>query len=639
MELNFYAPFAFPYSTDFSNLDGWTIVDADANTFTWTPGTIAGDTENGVLCYPMFMSAPKDYAYTPAISMPAGKSRISFYIGGALGSKVNVLMGKSMDPAEMTVVAGGEVAIDGWFTIANTIDIPEAGAYYFAFDCVTARGEVFVDNLYIDRGNDLGVNALTFDTATGFKKTVSKVTMSITNFGIDAQSGITIACFVNDGTSKEFIKHDEAVIDATIQPGETYYHTFDKPVDISAPGKTYTLMGEIITKVGSDTQNDKSLGQALTHYAVQEVPYRNGFEDTDRNAQWTMLTADGSNGWMISRQIGNTYDGNFILGHTSVNATAAADDWAFSECIHIPAGTYEFAMFYRTFKNMTADNYKQNFKVMLGKDATVSAMSQIIVDMKDVIVSGAVCEKYVSAITVAEEGDYYIGFYSGSPMGRGVTYLDAVSIVPVAAGRECAYEAHFADAPDEWDVYYTTMNSWTYNAADGAMVMNRNAYYAAMVGSAGWLVSPKLSFEGAQAHEVTFEYSLTGDAADSPALGIYVGAINNPLDFVLVKSFEPAEAFTEGKCVIPALEEAADRYVAIRPTMESAKKGYVAKVKSFKVAHSSTSGIENIGSEGVDAAVSEVARYDVNGRPVTAAYKGFTIVRLSDGSVRKVFVK
>lgn len=56
--------------------------------------------------------------------------------------------------------------------------------------------------------------------------------------------------------------------------------------------------------------------------------------------------------------------------------------------------------------------------------------------------------------------------------------------------------------------------------------------------------------------------------------------------------------------------------------------------------------IEISGSDttGIDSAVSgesatEVARYDLNGHPVAAGYKGICVVRMSDGTVRKVYVK
>ncbi len=115
-----------------------------------------------------------------------------------------------------------------------------------------------------------------------------------------------------------------------------------------------------------------------------------------------------------------------------------------------------------------------------------------------------------------------------------------------------------------------------------------------MVGSAGWLVSPRLKFEAAQDYEVSFEYTLTGDEADAPALGVYVAPVNNPSEFTLVQSFAPTAEGVKANCVIPAIENGGERYVAIRPTMESTKNAYTASVKSFRVAKPTTTSIDSI---------------------------------------------
>ena len=631
--MTFYAPLEFPYSSDFSDYDSWTILDSDADQYTWNQSTID---ENPVLHYPMFMFTPKDYAYAPAINMPAGKARASFYIGGSVGSQVNLLMGKSMNPADMTTIVSAEVKINGWFTVADTFDVPEDGVYYFAFECVTSKGEILIDNLYIDRGNDLGANDLTFDKESGFKLSTSMVTFSVTNFGIDPQSDIEVAYYVNDGSEDGFKLKDTETIAGPIKPGETYYHTFTTPLDISTSGTTYTLMGAILTTVGTDTQNDRIMGQSIVNFPLQQIPYQNSFEDKERNAQWTMLTPEGDIAWVISAQGINSYDGSNLLGHSSVNAQQDADAWAFSECIHIPAGTYEYAMFYRTFKGQSDEKYRQSFKVMLGEDANPSAMTTEIATMNDVIVYGQPYSKYITTVTVEKEGDYYLGFYNSSIKGWGTTYIDAISLNPASEGISCDYVADFANALGEWEVYHPNYQSWKYNVTDDAMVMTRSAYYAQMTGSAGWLVSPKLHMEAGQAHAVEFTYSLTGDATDNPALGVYTAPASDPEQFSLVETFDPTSDLTSAKCTIPALAEKGDLYIAIRPTMETAQKQYVAKVGSFKVTHDNTSAINGIETDG---SIHEVERFDINGRRIASDAKGLNIIRMSDGSTHKVFVK
>lgn len=601
MQLSFYSPASFPYYSNFDDLSQWTLVNADDDMAIWEQGALADQNgNNSVLHFTRFMNAPKDYAFTPAINIPAGKSRASFYIGGAVGSRVALLMGKSPEPEKMESVLAAEVKIDGWMTVADIFDVTEAGTYYFALSCRTSKGEIFVDELRIDRENDLGVNDITFDTQSGFNKTTSAVTISVSNFGIEPQSNIEVAYYLNDGTSSQLDKIATETITETINPGETVYHTFKTPADISASGKTYTLIGEICTKIGSDTRNDKVQSQSLTHYAAQELPYKNSFEDQARNAQWSMQTVEGSNGWTLANQFSNAYDSNYVLGHTSVGATADADDWAFSECIHIPAGTYEFAIFYRTYKTtLTGDTYNQSFSISLGFDAKPEAMTEKITSFENITVPGSVYKKFIAQITVETDGNYYLGFHSSSLVGKGVTYLDALSILPITEGLSGDYEADFANAASDWDIYHTKLNSWS--LADGVMSMNRTAYYASMEGSAGWLVSPKLHYEADKDATVEFSYQLTGNAADNPELGLYAAPVNNPDEFELLQKFGASADYIVATHTIPASAVTGDRYFAIRPVMEKAAKAYTAKVNSFKVTYSAPSSLNEISA---DSAVS-----------------------------------
>lgn len=52
-----------------------------------------------------------------------------------------------------------------------------------------------------------------------------------------------------------------------------------------------------------------------------------------------------------------------------------------------------------------------------------------------------------------------------------------------------------------------------------------------------------------------------------------------------------------------------------------------------------SNGIELIGNDTLDADVKEIARYATNGQQVTKAYKGIVLIKMSDGSVRKEYVK
>ena len=51
-------------------------------------------------------------------------------------------------------------------------------------------------------------------------------------------------------------------------------------------------------------------------------------------------------------------------------------------------------------------------------------------------------------------------------------------------------------------------------------------------------------------------------------------------------------------------------------------------------------GIKNIRAENYqESSKIEVARYDINGQKIISNKKGFTIIRMSDGSIKKIFVR
>jgi hypothetical protein len=66
-----------------------------------------------------------------------------------------------------------------------------------------------------------------------------------------------------------------------------------------------------------------------------------------------------------------------------------------------------------------------------------------------------------------------------------------------------------------------------------------------------------------------------------------------------------------------------------------ASDGSVANVAKVKVADYDPTAISGIHT----ATATEAARYTLDGRQVSAAQRGLNIIRLSDGTVRKVIVK
>ncbi|MGM0649664.1 MAG: T9SS type A sorting domain-containing protein, partial [Bacteroidota bacterium] len=102
---------------------------------------------------------------------------------------------------------------------------------------------------------------------------------------------------------------------------------------------------------------------------------------------------------------------------------AAADDWAYTSCMDLAAGTYIL-----TFKYNTAGgtDYPEKFEVFWGDDNTASAMTDELVPEMEVTNETYETEEVTFEVTTG--GIYYIGFHCVSEADMWSLLIDEVSI-------------------------------------------------------------------------------------------------------------------------------------------------------------------------------------------------------------------
>lgn len=558
-EITYYAPMTFPYKTEFdTGNELWSIIDIAGKGWTWEFGTL--DDGNNILGYHATYGTYDDIAISPAVALPTGKSRLSFYYSGLSGgTHLKVMYGKTPNVADMTeVLFDSEVDQNGWRQGYCLMDVKESGNYYFAFHLTGAHDQLLVDKLSIDNEEDMCIGQVSFDTSSGFNLSESKVSVALMNHGLSPQSGIEVAYFLDNGVPvKETVRE-------TLNPGETIIHTFAKPVDISKAGETYRVTGQIITEVGSDRFNDISPSEPLYHYANQPIPYYFNFSDPFRSSQWKMSSSSSQAQWSIKLSDGDymNTNGNYD-GYGSIRFTNTGyddnDAWAFSECMEIPAGTYELSYFYRTSPNWDMDAYRQNFRLMLGNAQTAESMTIEMSRHENILESGGY-KKYNGTVTIPEDGKYYIGLHAFGSRRSGYIQFDALSLSPVSEPKTIPYEADFAHRADEWYHYNPGAwnTQWVYSEQSGAMVADRVS--GGNESPDGMLVSPALFIKAGDKAELRFSYSLTGEPSNI-TFKMYVASVNNPDSFTLVKSCPMTDKIKE---ICYELEDtAADREVYI----------------------------------------------------------------------------
>lgn len=666
--LRVYAPQAFPYTTTFdSGNELWTTYDGNADNIVW--GFASDATFGNIAYFPSAALASDDWLFSPAIDMPAGRSRISFYYTGgrALTQHLRVLMGTEPSPDKMTEVLFDEdVKNNGWLNGYHVLDIDNPGIRYFAFQTTGRGDQIIVDNVKIDRAEDLCIGSVDFAEKSGFAKTTSGVTLSYINHGVSPQRGVTLRYWLNtadDPYTDTKAPYAEETVDDELQPGETLTYTFHTPADISAAGTAYSLVGQIATAVGDDTQNDIIAGTTtVENWPLPALPYTQGFEDmATAQKQWTFL-GEGTSKWLVGNNSAGAYEGTKSLCHQG-KVAEGTEDWAFSEPLKLTAGKYDLSFFYRASKNFKLATQSQTFRAMLATAPEPSAATTELMSVDGLLLPGAWSKKFTTTLDIAADGIYYLAFGNTTPNAQGMTFIDNISLAPHTDGAPLPYALSLDTdgAEDGMEKFYpsSSLPQWTLtDEADGSRtetVERTKTFSDLSYGSEGYLVLPKLQVEAARPMTLTFDYALTSDLTPDLTLDVFDGTESNPDAFALRASLPVVAggAFTAASVALPAQPEATPLFIALRtsaPEDGSAMRGgyiYTAKVKNFAVDYAATDGISSpdaaaapvviIGGT-VTARAADVSVYDLSGRLVATAHGSAAATSVALPSTPGVYV-
>lgn len=554
---------AFPLVDRFTDgIGGWQSVDTDGDRVTWKAAQV--NSNDGVAQHPNYTGAGGDLLVSAPVMMPAGASRASFYYAAINGNgrvSLRLLGGPTPDLTEMhELVSLPAISNAAWLNAYAPIEVEEPAVWYFALELTGANDGMFIDNFFIDRGEDLCMKEVKFDTESGFNKTTSNVSFTFVNHGVSPQNDIRVAYYLND--------RDHAVeetVAKTVLPGETYTYVFSIPADISTPESTYTLYGEILTKVGEDSANDLIIGQTLSHWANMTVPYVNIFDEgIDK---WKRIYGENSTGVWNNYIWGpfGAYTGSGVLVHAGTGDTP--DSWAISECIEMPAGDYDVSFFYRTNQNWDTPEYAQSLELRMGNEPAVEAMTREIVKMEDFTVGRAAWKKHISRIHVDEDGKYYFGFHNFKCADGTNTYIDAFSVIPVEAGAELPWEMDI----DAWEEEMTRYNTnrkfvpWTLTETDGVKSLTVEHDEAASRSKVpeGLLATHSMAVEAGREINVEVEYDLSS-AYEPLTFCIYASDVDDPDRYQVVAELPRTEGFAKQTVTIPAPAADGEIFIGMR---------------------------------------------------------------------------
>lgn len=535
-----YAPHAFPYRTSFeATADSleWSCVNVDADAAYWgvesTPGYAIDGQRTLYLNYTPGVTH-NDYAVSPAIALGGGqKGRVSFYYGLSTTygtSKMQVLLTK--DPSLEGLLTDAKVlntiSVSGkGYNYANAyFDIPDTagGNYYFAILVTEGTDQIFVDDFRVDAASELAlVGASSSVTGSSYDPADGQLTVAIANYGLTDLSGAKLTCKVT-GTSGDKTVSEQTITDTyagTIKAGETATYTLAGKVQFAQPG-TYTYAVSMTCNGDADTKNNTFQAEGPTKWATLTVPATIGFEDASDNAA---LQLDATKKWTVSSY--TPYQGTHSLVHNA-KAANASGDWAFLNRVHLPAGTYDVSFFWKTMTGNTADKYKQRFAVYLGTEAKAEAMSIKVAELTDTLNADHKATKELATVTIANEGDYFLGVQCTTANTWGYLVTDQFAIEApeqgIAVTADAPYVADFANRESEWYHYHptSTSNQWAAESAGGETAVYASRTYTDWMKQ--WKTpslyeAPAFSLEAGARYEAAFTYSIAGTDAANPLNG------------------------------------------------------------------------------------------------------------------------
>lgn len=573
---------SMPYAMSFEDnetFDSWAIENTNGDLVTWTKANAIFKGEKAAFLASYKDKTNDDRLITPAIKMPAGKARISFfYLASSPAGTMNmeVLMGKSTHPDSLkTILFSQPLTNTGWLSGYAPVEITQEGEYYFAFRAYGVNAEVLIDDIRIDTAIDACITSVGFVQKSGYNLDHSAIKLAFTNNSAQSIHAAKLSYRLNNG---ELVSE---TITATLQPGEEYEHIFAKKADISTQG-AYKVSGSVEVKNDIEEINN-GMSATLEHYKNKQLPYFQDFENSADRLKWQATQLDlnkDANSWIAAGNLSfTTYSGSTCLYY---NSDQPGDDWIFSECIEIPAGESELSFFYCTYKNF-ADR-KESFKVMLGTSPDPESMTTTLVDLEDV--SAYTPQEHVkvmSQINLSEGGKYYLGFYTYSKVRGGYIAIDDISLKSYKE-EPPFYQSDFTNRFDEWTRYKlltTGFDQWTAveEAGKDSKLVQLKTFKTS---TPGMFASPGFRMEEGKPIKLEMEYALI-TTNPNDRMGLYMGNENHPDSLTTLIEKLPGTTDWTNYVQTVTVDKTGRYFFAIKPEKAGKEKGVLYKLAQFKL--------------------------------------------------------
>jgi len=278
--------------------------------------------------------------------------------------------------------------------------------------------------VYEPATNDAGVTSITGLQSGCNLSSTTPVSITVNNFGTGSVSNIPVVVTIN-GTPVL-----TETISGPIASGATLNYTFTGTLNLSTAGN-YNI--QISTGLSGDvnTQNDSS-GITITNAAPFYVtsPYTMGFEANEDVSGWKFTDGNGDG---ITWSVGNSggYNSTRCLRKLATTNSAFDDDWAWTECLYLQAGTtYALDYWYRNLPSA----YPCSLKVMVSTSQDIATSTQLIVSES----IDTLWHRSINTFQVSNSGTYHLAFHAYVPntspfQPSGTVRIDNINILIATA--------------------------------------------------------------------------------------------------------------------------------------------------------------------------------------------------------------
>ena len=277
---------------------------------------------------------------------------------------------------------------------------------------------------------DLGILSVVSPLNSCSLGSTENVTLKLKNFGGNPITNADIYYILDNGT----LVH--GIFTGNIAPNTTYNFTFTQQADLSTVGN-HTFKFYVALTGDMNILNDTLSNYTISNgWNFNNAANTMGFETTDDMSLWTSddANADGY-GWTFP------YAGSTHSGSNSAqlyNGYNAGDDWLFSRCFKLIAGsTYKIEFWYEA----SYSSSPQNIDLKVGNNNTPAAMTTTLLTLSSF--SNTTYQKASVNFTPTTTGSYIFGWWGHSTVTYEYAYIDDIniSLVPLQEATMLAVTA------------------------------------------------------------------------------------------------------------------------------------------------------------------------------------------------------